>query len=254
VCKLLQKFKAIFRKKEKEDMFGAEITNKNGKLVLGTNERTMCYWGYIDVVKPSATTTLTGIALFNIPSSFAVQLYVLSGVSTNAHLVETSVLNGLWVASVKSDRSKPNNSTSRIYVFTEMRAINPPSWGMQIFDAMGITKFHSGRPLLSPLTVSTKVINSNSTTGELTTTSTKVAAPSTILAAATRVAGGGTHWLFLYHTTAGVSGGSYVHGINPIFLTILGGPQGYGASNQISYPVIDASYYETFPNLGNYPQ
>lgn len=236
-------------------MYGIEIRNKNLSLFLGVYETTFMYWGYKDVSHTQGADTY--VNLFNIPTSFDIQIYVYCNTAgeqypyLNSIHVEKDSLSGVWRGLV---RSWMNTGTARVYVFASAKAISLPDYGVAIFDPVTGVKFHSARPPVS-IELLGEVIYSQGK--NRTNCQFKPACKPTIARVDSYGTGTPGQYFVEYSRFNGFynsSEGGYQHGWTLQTQGPRGGPERYQPADKMKYAVINASYYEGFQNLGNYPQ
>lgn len=236
-------------------MYGVEIRNKDLSLFLGTYETTFMYWGYKDVTHTNGTDTY--IDLFGIPVGYDIQIYTYC----NTQGEQYPYLRALHVTldgTGSTWRGLVNfwmySGTARIYVFASAKAINLPKYGLAIYDTAGNVRFHSARPPVS-IKLLGEVIYSQGQ--HRTNCSFKPACKPTIARVDSEYAGTPGQYYVEYSRFNGFynSGeGGYQHGWTLQTQGPRGGPSRYQPADVMNYAVIDASYYEQFPNLGNFPQ
>jgi hypothetical protein len=219
-------------------MFGIELLNQAGSSFLGKDATALLYWGYVDIsFTANSTDTALYVPVFGLPTSVGASAFFHCNGTQPMQAVLTYGANNTW--NVVVDGMNRTGSL-RAYIFVEAKHINPPSWGLAVYSDTGVLKFHSGRPVLTirqlgagtglgykPASIGTmwkSVVNENPQSGTIFST--------------------------LYYDACLGTDAVYT---NTVFTSSVYGRYAFEYVSK-NIVVIDASYYETFPNLGNYPQ
>lgn len=221
--------------------FGIQIGNQAGRSFLGGNGTCLLYWGYVDVAHTHTSTwTDTNKPLFNLPNTIGVAAFAFC----NDDRGRLDVLirrgeAGKWEAHI-SGRS--SSGSVRLYVFVEPSAVPLPEYGIAAYRGNKVT-FHSGRPLMVMREV-------NNYGGGYKPAITPVRYATTYRRH--DQSGQGFTKTYLYsayrHSDGNYRAGP--HNFETTSRTVGGYVFSLGAHG---YAVIDASHYELYNNLGNYP-
>lgn len=215
------------------------------------------YWGRI-TVQAAGGNSWTTVPLFNIPASIKISAFIFCDFGGNENIrsrygkAEVRQINGIWHARVLRSMgdAEPSFQSATFYVFVPARYIPSAAYGMQCFDEAGVKVYDSSRPLLQICGVGAA---GTLTTGQaqfFNRTPAKVAsAYSSTYSAQYMVVSGVAYWAMIayFGTTTTGSLGGYTGMISWL-------DQGGTKPNNVQFtniPLIDAGYYDQFPNLVN---
>ncbi len=233
-------------------MYGIELRSQRGNQYISNKTYPLLYWGYVDVSYTKGDASVFGYVyqrLFNLPMDANVTIAVRT-LSVNNNVVGT---NGAYILPTKFGEgwhlaiSGENETfTARVYVFVHAKDIIKPKYGIAVFDQSGQIIFHNRRPAIAYkemfyTDLNKPFIQSSIPVGYK---------PATVvwsIKIQTYNAG-----YYRYYPSAHNVGNGYGVGITRSYSRAAA--YDFELSNIVYYPVIDAGYFEQFPNLGNYPQ
>lgn len=236
--------------------YGAEVSDSSGRVFARVDGgESYHYWGRIDI---AVTTTWQEVSLFNIPASVPVSAFIYCDYGGNesylsrAGKAEIRQADGLWKARAYRSsigQNQPSFVSVSFYIFVPARYITALSYGMQCFNAAGVKVYDSARALMQIAGVGA---GGTLTTGSATffnrIPAKTASAYCLAFSAQYIVVQGAPYWaiIFYYGTTTNGQLGGFTGMIAELD---SGGTQPQ-STQFTNVPLIDAGYYDQFPNLG----
>lgn len=237
--------------------YGAEISDANGRVFARVDGgESYHYWGKVTI---NNTANWQEVSLFNMPASVPISVFIFCDFGGNENYLsragkaEVRQVNGVWKA--RSYRSfigetQPSFQSVTFYVFVPARYISALAYGMQCFNSSGVKVYDSSRALMQIAGIGS---GDALTTGSATffnRTPTKTASAYCLAYSAQYIAVQGVpYWaiIFYYGTTTN----GQLNGFTGIISDLDSGGTQPKSTQFTNVPLIDAGYYDQFPNLGN---
>ena len=237
--------------------YGAELRDSEGRRFARVDGGlSYHYWGKVTITPTNMNNWFTS-PLFNIPSTVKISAFIFCDFGGNEQFAarygkaEVRQASGRWIARVSKSFAgsvQPALVSATFYIFVPAAYIASQAYGLQCFSETGVKVYDSARPLLQICGVGSGGTGPGGTSNFFNRTPAKCGAAYT--------ARFGTHFIvvsgspyyaetYYYGTTTGGTLAGYT-GMISLLDTVA-------ASNTQTYniPLIDAGYYDQFPNLGN---
>ncbi|WP_345873059.1 hypothetical protein [Shewanella algae] len=233
-------------------MYGIQLVSQNGNQFISKQAAPLLYWGYVDVSFTEGEIAKLDYKyqkLFNLPTSAGATIAVRTISVTNP---PTPGTNGAYLWPIKradgwnvAISGENPTFTARVYVFVDASTVPLPEYGIAVYGDPGEVIFHNGRPSMVY-----KQMFYSDIDNPFTQASTPVPfKPATVVWSPKIESTGQGYWR--YYNTAHSVGSGYGVGMTRVFVSAA--PYNLKIISRYYYPVLDAGYYEQFPNLGNYP-
>lgn len=238
--------------------YGAILNDQNGRTFARIDGgESYQYWGRIDI--GGLNPTFQEARLFNIPVSVPIIVFIYCEFNGNEDwqsrvgAAELRQRDGYWIARARRSnigQVQPSFVSASFYVFIQARHMPALAYGMQCFDSAGTKVFDSSRALLQICGVGAGGLVTTGSASFFNRTPAKCASA---YSATTKpfyvVVQGVAYWAIVtyFGTTTGGSLAGFTGVINYLD---QGGtqPPSRGQFNNVA--LIDAGYYDQFPNLG----
>lgn len=239
--------------------YGAELTDSNGRRFARIDGgECYHYWGKVTI--PNLHPGWQEVPLFYIPSSVPVGAFIFCDFGGNEDWrsrygkAEIRIRDGYWVARAFRTNAgdvQASFTSATFYIFVPARYIRPLAYGLQCFDESSTKVYDSSRPMLQIAGLGAGGTLTTGSASYFNRTPAKTAAAYCATSASQFMTVNGTaYWAVLnyYGTTTNGNLAGYT---GVISMLALGGTA--PPSSQFSnIPLIDAGYYDLFPNLGNF--
>lgn len=234
-------------------MFGIELRSARGNQYISDKTYPLLYWGYVDVSFVSGSISVLDFTyqrLFNLPLDAEITIAVrtisvgATSVGTNgAYLYPVKRTDG-WYVAISGDNA---TFTARVYVFVHAKDIAQPRYGIAVFNKQGQVIFHNRRPPMAYKQMfysdlDNTFVQSSVPVGYM---------PATVVWSV-KVEPYNVGYYRYFNSAHSLPNGGYGVGMTRSY--VRAASYNYQFVSRFYYPVIDAGYFEQFPNLGNYPQ